>query len=163
MEIVTIGHEDWDELRKLELALFREYLEVSKAMKWEEVSPELIDNLGASSEEAFSFYIDGGMSFVARDEGKIVGFAFAQIMEHVESVSRVVWVENLGVHPLYRRQGIAYRLLEKVIKVAREKGATAALSSIRSDNLESIMLHKKMGFLVDNRMMALIDLESADL
>ena len=163
MEIVTIGHEDWEELRQLELALFRENLEVSKAMKWEEVSPELIDHLGASSEEAFSFYMDSGMSFVARDEGKIVGFVFAQIMEHVESVSRVAWVENLGVHPLYRRQGIAYRLLERVIKVAREKGATAAFSSIRSDNPESIMLHKKMGFLVDNRMMALIDLESADL
>jgi predicted N-acetyltransferase YhbS len=163
MEIVTIEKGNQEELRQLELALFKEYLEASQAVNWVELSPDLIDRLGASSEDAFDFYLASGMSFVARDEGQIVGFVFAQIMEHVESISKVAWIENLGVHPEYRRQGVAYRLMERVIKEARGKGANAAFSSIRADNLESIMLHKKMGFLVDSRMMALMDFESATL
>jgi aminoglycoside 6'-N-acetyltransferase I len=163
MDIVPIAREHKEELRGLELALFREYLEVSRAMKWEEISPELVDQLGASSDEAFDFYLESGMSYVAIDEGSIIGFIFAQIMHHVESIRTVAWIENMGVHSEYRRQGVAYRLMERCIEVAKEKGARAAFSTIRSDNPESIMLHKKLGFLVDNRMMALLDFESTDL
>jgi len=163
MEIMAIDRSDREELRQLELALFKEYLDASQAVKWGDISPELIDRLGASSEDAFEFYLESGLSFVAKEEGVIVGFVFAQIMEHVESINKVAWIENLGVHPEYRRQGVAYRLMEKAINEAKATEATAAFSSIRSDNLESIMLHKKMGFLVDSRMMALMDFESADL
>ena len=56
VEITEIVEGDRVDLRKLELRLFRDYLKRSKAVNWEELSQELIDQLGASSEDAFDFH-----------------------------------------------------------------------------------------------------------
>lgn len=163
MEIEPIRPEDRKELRELELSLYREYLDRSNAFKWEELSPELIEHLGATTEEAFKFYLDTGMSFVAREGGNIVGFIFARMIDFIYGIDRIAWIENLGVHPEYRRLGIGYRLIKKVAEAAKEKGAEILVSSIMSDNIESLMLHKKLGFLLEGRHIALLDLESSDL
>ena len=42
----------------------------------------------------------------------------------------------------------------------KKRGAKAVHSAIMPDNAESIMLHKKVGFFVDVRKIALLDLES---
>jgi ribosomal protein S18 acetylase RimI-like enzyme len=162
-EITEIVEADRNELRKLELRLFKDYLKRSKAVNWEEISQELIDQLGASSEDAFDFYMSGGLSFVARENGLVVGFIFAQVMRHVQSLNKVVWIENMGVHPDYRRQGIATILVRRLVQATREKGIEAIFSSVTADNQESIMLHAKLGFLMEDRKFALLDLESAEL
>ncbi|HUV25674.1 MAG TPA: GNAT family N-acetyltransferase [Methanomassiliicoccales archaeon] len=162
VEISEIQEGDKAELRRLELRLFKEYLKKSKAISWEDLSQDLIDQLGASGEDAFDFYMNGGLSFVAREDGMIVGFIFAQQMRYVQSLKKVVWIENMGVHPDYRRQGIAVLLIRKLVQESKEKGADAVLSSVTLDNRESIMLHARLGFLMDDRKFALLDLESAD-
>lgn len=162
-EITEIVEGDRDELRKLELRLFKDYLKRSKAVNWEELTQDLIDQLGASSEDAFDFYTNGGLSFVAREDGVLVGFIFAQVMRHVQSLKKVVWIENMGVHPDYRRQGIATLLVRRLVQATREKGIEAMFSSVTADNQESIMLHAKLGFLLEDRKFALLDLESAEL
>jgi len=154
---------DREELRTLELSLFREYLERSQAARWEDLSPETIDMLGASNESAYDFYSGAGLSFVALEEDRIVGFLFAQMMEHVHSVPRVVWIENVGVHPDHRREGTAYLLVRKAVHEGRARGADMVYSTIMLDNLESILLHKKLGFMVEERRIALLDLDSSDL
>ena len=163
MRIEPIGASDHQELRELELALFKEYLERSGAARWEEMGPEIIDRLGASSEQAFQFYLGTGLSFLAREDDRIVGFVFGRMIEHIYSMDRLAWIENLVVHPRFRRQGIAYRLVQRVAQEARLKGAEALTSSIMLHNQESIMLHRKLGFLLEGRKIALLDLESSDL
>ena len=92
VEISDIQEGDKAELRRLELRLFKEYLKKSKAISWEDLSQDLIDQLGASGEDAFDFYMNGGLSFVAREDGMIVGFIFAQQMRYVQSLKKVVWM-----------------------------------------------------------------------
>jgi L-amino acid N-acyltransferase YncA len=162
MEIEPIRSVDHRELRELELALFKEYLEQSGAATWEEMNPELIDRLGASSEQAFQFYLGTGLSFLAREGERVVGFIFSRVIEYVYGMNRLVWIENMGVDPQFRRQGIGYRLVQRVVQEARRKGAEALVSSIMLDNMESIMLHKKLGFLLEGRKIALLDIESSD-
>lgn len=162
-EITGIGERDREDLRRLELRLFKEYLKRSKAISWEELSPELVDQLGATSEDAFDFYLEGGLSFVAREEGMVVGFIFAQMIRYIQSLKKVVWIENIGVHPDFRRQGIAMLLIRRLIREARERGAEVVFSSVTSDNQESIMLHSRMGFLMEDRKFALLDLNSAEM
>jgi len=162
MEIEPVRSIDHRELRELELALFKEYLERSGAATWEEMSPELIDRLGASSEQAFQFYLETGLSFLAREGERVVGFIFGRMIEYVYGMNRLVWIENMGVDPQFRRQGIGYRLVQRVVQEARRKGAEALISSIMLDNMESIMLHKKLGFLLEGRKIALLDIESSD-
>jgi ribosomal protein S18 acetylase RimI-like enzyme len=160
VDIVPMGKDDQNSVRTLELFCIREYLEPSLKKGWEELSPELINMLGASCKGSFDHYVKGKFSYVAKDGDKVVGFLFGQMLHHVYNTENLIWVENMGVHPSYRRQGIAYRMLRKVSEDGKKKGASAVHSAIMPDNVRSIMLHKKLGFFVDARKVALLDLET---
>ncbi len=160
MEILPLDVEDYNPVRTLELFCIREYIEQSLDRRWDDLSPELINKLGASGNESFEHFRETGLSFVAKEENKVVGFIFAQILNHVYNTNVMVWVENEGVHPNNRRSGIGSALLEKVIEEGKLKGAQAIHSAIMPEDTTSIMLHRRMGFFIDARKVALLDLES---
>lgn len=162
LEITPMKEEDRGPVRALELFCIRETLEPSLTKKWNDLSQDLIDQLGASSKYSFEHYIRAGLSYVAKENSILVGFIFAQILPHILSVPKIVWIENLGVHPDYRRKGIAYRMLRTVAIEGKKRGAKAVHSTIMPDNIKSIMLHKKLGFFVDSRKIALLDLDRFD-
>lgn len=149
---------DLIKVRELEISCIREYFEKEIENKWEELPKEWKDNLGASSSRSFMSYIEGGLSFVAEDDGEILGFIFAQMLHHVYNTENMVWIENIGVHEYYRRVGIGYRLLRAVLDEGKAQGGTVAHSAIQPDNVRSIMMHKKAEFFMDRREVALMDL-----
>ncbi len=100
------------------------------------------------------------MSFAAKEGDKVVGFIFAQMVHHIDSVPNVVWIENIGVDPEYRRMGIGYLLMKKVAEEGKKKGAQIVHSSISIDNTRSLLLHRKLGFLAETRKVAVLDLEN---
>ena len=158
MEIRPLKIRDIEKVRELEVACIREYFAATLENKWEDLPQDWKDGLGASSRRHFKAYLDGGLSFVAEEDGEIMGFIFAQMLHHVYNVENLVWIENMGVHPYYRRNGIGYKLLRAVNEKGIEMGATVVHSAIQPDNLPSIMLHKKLGFFMDRREVALLDL-----
>ena len=160
VEIRPMGKGDHNQVRTMELFCIREYIERELDKSLEDLPSELLGKLGASGSESFDHFIGTGLSFVALEEDHPVGFIFAQILHHVYNTKDLVWVENFGVHPNYRRSGVGYRMLERVVEDGREMGAQAVYSAIMPDNIESILLHKKMGFFVDARKVALLDLEA---
>jgi len=160
VEIRALKEEDRGHVRALELFCVREYLESALKKNWDSLSQELIDQLGASAKGSFDFYKEAGMSYVAIEDKQIVGFIFAQMVQHVFNVEKVVWIEGLMVHPLQRRKGIGYKLLRKVSAEGKKKGAKAVQSVILQDSQSAIMLHKKVGFFIDGRKLAFLDLES---
>ena len=149
MEIRPMKLKDIIQVRDLEIMCIREYFSEILENKWEELPQEWKDDLGASSKKAFGTYLESGLSFVAEDDGEIIGFIFAQMLHHVNNAENLVWVENMGVHPYLRRNGIGYKLLRTCIDAGMAKGATVIHSSI--------MLHKKLGFFIDRREVALLD------
>ncbi len=162
MKLEELRQEHHSSVRTLELFCIREYIESSMAKEWDNVPKQLINQLGASAKDSFGHYLESGLSFVAQEDDEIAGFIFAQMVEHIYNIPKLVWVENLGVHPSMRRQGIGYRLLEKVALTGRERGARAVHSSIMPHNKRSIMLHKKLSFFIDARKIAFLDLESSE-
>jgi L-amino acid N-acyltransferase YncA len=82
------------------------------------------------------------------------------MIDHVSNIPRSVWIENIGVHPSYRRKGIGYQLLLKASLEGKKDGAKAVQSAIVPENAKSIMLHKKAGFFLDARKVAMLDLET---
>lgn len=159
VQIVPMREEDRRQVRALELFCMRETIEPVLAKKWSDLSQDLVDQLGASSAQSYDHYTGSGLSYVAKEKGMTVGFVFAKIVTHIYSVPKMVWVENVGVHPDHRRKGIAYRLLRTVALEGKKQGAKAMHSAIMLDNVESIMLHKKLGFFVDGRKIAFLDIE----
>jgi len=160
VEIRALKENDRGHVRALELFCIREYLEGSLHKSWDQLSHDLIDELGASSHNSFDHYLKSGLCFVALEDGHIVGFVFGQMVDYINNVPKVLWVESIAVHPNHRRKGIAYKLLKKAATEAKKKGAKAVQSTIMSDLAASVMLHKKIGFFMDGRKVAFLDLES---
>lgn len=158
MEIRPMRLKDLVKVRELEITCIREYFEKEIENKWEDLPKEWKDNLGASNSRSFMAYTESGLSFVAEEEGEIIGFIFAQMLHHVYNAENLIWIENMGVQEYYRRIGIGYRLLRKVLDEGKAMGATVVHSAIQPDNIRSIMLHKKAGFFMDRREVALMDL-----
>jgi len=158
MDIRPMKMKDLVKVRELEIKCIREYFSKEIENKWEDLPKEWKDGLGASNPRSFMTYAEGGLSFVAEEEGEIIGFIFAQMLHHVYNAENMVWIENMGVHEYYRRMGIGYKLLSKALEEGKKLGATVGHSAIQPDNVRSIMLHKKAGFFMDRREVALIDL-----
>lgn len=163
MEIRPVRLRDVEAVRELELSCIREYFAETLENKWEDLPQDWKDNLGASSRNHFKAYLDSGLSLVAEEDGEIVGFIFAQMLHHVFDEANVVWIENMGVHPYMRRNAIGFKLLRECARIGREQGATVVHSMIQEDNAPSIMLHKKLGFFMDRRQVALLDLRDPKL
>lgn len=62
------------------------------------------------------------------------------------------WWIGIRVAPLYRRRGVASRLLPEVLEWAEARGAGPVYAAIRDDNLASLVLFGRFGFArVDDR------------
>ncbi|MCK9323228.1 MAG: GNAT family N-acetyltransferase [Candidatus Methanomethylophilaceae archaeon] len=163
MEFRLIKLKDIEKVREIELDCVKEYFAETIENKWEDLPQEWKDNLGASSPNHFKSYLESGLSFIAEEDGEIHGFIFAQMLHHICDVNNLVWIENMGVKKFVRRNEIGYRLLRETLKAGREMGADVAHSMLQTDNVPSIMLHKKIGFFMDRRNVALIDLKDPKL
>ncbi len=71
---------------------------------------------------------------------RIAGFLCAWI------VAKELHINNIAVHPAYRRRAIASQLLEEVLRRARAKGATAGYLEVRASNDAAKALYQRYGF-----------------
>ncbi len=80
---------------------------------------------------------------VAESEGTIVGFIRLWHSPHVDE-----WFnDGMVVSPAFRRQGIGRCLLQQALQLAIRMGAFSVIAQIGKDNIASIRLHEKAGFL----------------
>ncbi len=83
------------------------------------------------------------LGFVWQETKGIVGNA--SLLPIYEGASR--WVlANVAVHPEHRRQGIARRLVEACLELAREQNASEVLLQVRSDNEGALDLYRSLHF-----------------
>ena len=61
-------------------------------------------------------------------------------------VDTTIQVTTLGVDPMHQRQGIARRLLEHMIEVARSKGVSLITLEVRQSNGAAKALYTSFGF-----------------
>lgn len=119
-------------------------------MRWEDIPEVLvIESLSFVepwTEEMFLHELSSEQfaeSLVARmDEGsgeRIMGFLCAWV------VGGELHIHNIGVHPKYRRRGIASQLLEEVLRLARAKEATVGYLEVRASNAAAA-LYRCYGF-----------------
>ncbi len=77
---------------------------------------------------------------VAKEDEKVVGFAMCWfIMDECH-------IGNIAVHPDYRHQKIASKLLDELLKGTKEHGTNYLLLEVRVSNIPAINLYKKLGF-----------------
>lgn len=159
MKIVPLTDEERVPVRMLELKCIQEYVESVIKKRWEDLPQDVREKLGASAAGSFQHYRDAGLSFVAMEGDRIIGFVFAQEMRWIDGIEKAVWVENVGVDPEFRRMGVGYSLMRHLAMEGKKRGAKVLHSSIALDNTRSLLLHRKLGFLGEDRKIAILDLE----
>ena len=77
---------------------------------------------------------------VAVEDGVVCGYVGSQ------SVLDGADMMNIAVHPDYRKQGIAYNLVDKLIGLLKAKNVISLSLEVRVSNENAINLYNKMGF-----------------
>jgi [ribosomal protein S18]-alanine N-acetyltransferase len=77
---------------------------------------------------------------VARIEDRLVGFCNYWL------VTTELHILAIATHPDYRGRGIARRLLDHVLDVARTTGCSLASLEVRRSNVPAIALYERAGF-----------------
>ena len=81
--------------------------------------------------------------YLARDAGGVVvGFcSFWRVVDELH-------INNLAVHPEFRRRGVARALLARVLADAARLGAVRATLEVRRSNETARLLYERLGFTV---------------
>jgi len=88
----------------------------------------------------FHRYMQG---FVWVEEGRVVGNVTVSCLD---PYARRWQISNVAVEPAYRRRGIARRLMEAALDLARREGGEWALLRVRTDNAPALHLYQSLGF-----------------
>ena len=80
---------------------------------------------------------------VAKIDNKVVGFVGTWIVLDESHIT------NIAVHPNYRKQGIASKLLEKFLTYCQSQGCVAYTLEVRSGNKAARALYEKHNFKQD--------------
>ena len=84
------------------------------------------------------------LCYVAEADGQIVGFALGE--ESYQILDNTGHLEWVAVAPEYRRQGVATRLIETLVRVYQELGKEQVVTDISSENAASRGMARKSGF-----------------
>lgn len=82
-------------------------------------------------------------SFIAEENDKIIGFLIGFISQ---SYPNEAYIHFIGIHPDYRKSGIAKELYELFFNTVNKLNCTIVHSVTSPVNKGSIAFHKKMGF-----------------
>ena len=94
------------------------------------------------NKDLINYYLDQKGLIIAEQDGKIIGYILTQIMAWVHGIKKAVWIEHIGTHPEYRKNGVAVRLLEFTKNYYKDK-AECLYGEIHPLNEKSIRLFEK--------------------
>ncbi|MCD4811009.1 GNAT family N-acetyltransferase [bacterium] len=87
-----------------------------------------------------------GKSFIAEVDGEAVGYIALGFKDFGYRKGKFVELENMGVLPQYRSQGIGHILVEKAKEWSKTEGATKMYVTAYWQNSGAIGFYKKEGF-----------------
>ena len=104
--------------------------------------------MAPAAEDAYAFYRDilahHDSHYVALHDHKVI--AWCDVIRKQQAAMLHVGVLGLGVHPDYRKQGVATQLIQTAIAKAWDNGLTRIELTVRSDNWVAIALYQQHGF-----------------
>jgi predicted GNAT superfamily acetyltransferase len=87
-------------------------------------------------------YEFGDTAFVVREDGRVAAY----LLGFVATASPTAYIHLVAVRGAYRGRGLARRLYDRFLAVAKERGATRAKAITNPWNRASIAFHERLGF-----------------
>lgn len=75
-----------------------------------------------------------------RSDGTVLGYACVWVVEEE------LWIQNLAIHPGWRRQGLGGRLLEGLLELGDREACRVARLDVRPSNHRALQLYRSRGF-----------------
>ena len=85
-------------------------------------------------------------SFIVEKEGEMIGFLVGFLSP---SVPKEGYIHFIGVHPDFRKKGLAETLYHRFFELCRKNKRTLVRSCTSPVNRGSIEFHKRMGFQIE--------------
>ncbi len=76
----------------------------------------------------------------------VAGYLFARTAPPPLSPGDQLYITKIATHPIYRRRGVATRLLHHLLELGRRKGHTICVLDCARDNGPAVGLYRKLGF-----------------
>ncbi len=110
--------------------------------------------------DAFKKFVSDPNSLVLlAEETELAGYLFAQFQNHPANWARfelkLLYIQHLTVTPMFRRRGIATKLLSAALDAARSRGIERMELDVWSFNSEAKNFYLKNGFKVFNERMTI--------
>ncbi|HVO41081.1 MAG TPA: GNAT family N-acetyltransferase [Aggregatilineales bacterium] len=84
--------------------------------------------------------------FVWIDQGRIVGNVSVSLAGVTSPSGPIFMITNVAVHPAYRRQGIAYAMMDASLNLIRQRSGSAAILQVHATNSTAHGLYLRLGF-----------------
>ena len=81
---------------------------------------------------------------VELDQGEVIGFASGTVIMHPDKPFSF-FVNEVGVHEAYQRNGIATRLVKRICDLARDRGCDVIWVATEGDNMAARELYRSLG------------------
>jgi ribosomal protein S18 acetylase RimI-like enzyme len=91
---------------------------------------------------------DENQILIAELDGKLVGYTLFQKQSEYPLTTSANWasINDLYVHPSYRREGIGTKIMKQALKHLKTKGITYVRINVNVENQAAINLYRKFGF-----------------
>ena len=98
--------------------------------------------------EIVSYKIDksSGVKIEAREDGKILGWAYLYIMHNDLHKEPFGFMENVFVHEKYRGKGLGTQLVQRIIEEAKRENCYKLIGPSRYGKPAVHALYEKIGF-----------------
>ena len=143
--------DDYSQVHRVDILTQKQYL----GTKFDQMSKKEQDSHLVSRKSEFQINVDSGYCFVALNNKKIIGFLLAY---ETLPFRNTLYIHYIGVNPKTQGKGIGLLLYQKLIKKAKQAGIKKIWSLINIDNPQSMKLHEKIGFKLNDRKEAILDM-----
>lgn len=111
---------------------------------WNEAGLSVVNFKNEQKELQMLLKLNPESCLVAAVNKKIVGSIIGAFN------GRRVWIYHLAIHPEWQNKGIGSKLLKRVEKIFKKKGATKILLGVSFDNLSTCSFYEKNGYSIMN-------------
>lgn len=123
--------------------------------KWEKFSLREKEKHLVSRRKEFGINAKTGYSLVATINSKIIGFLFAH---ETLPFPGALFIHHLAIKPSYQGKGIGALLYKELIRLAKLTKIKTIVALINLDNPKSMRLHEKLGFKLQDRKEAILEI-----
>lgn len=145
MRVRLLQEKDFEACKRLFDEAYSEYLEFLRHKNHEQFL-EAVEEKEEVTREGFNFYLQARTSYVAEENGKVIGYVASQTTPSLHGINKTLWIEYIVVQQKLRRQKIGLALLRKLLDYARHAGIERLCATINPDSPASIQLALKAGF-----------------